>query len=168
MNQKGVVERTLTKKEAYYVFQSLLDLATNGAHLRHTWPIRWGSEGEEKMIKVILQLCRSGIVCRRQKLWGKKAQQPGFPAAGLRWNVPLNKGAHQVSVIARNGKITVTDSISFQYQTENGQSLQNYCWKNKRGKCALPPMQVNCWMKRACFAWMPPTLSGLVWRVMAN
>jgi beta-galactosidase len=48
----------------------------------------------------------------------KKRNSQDFPAAGLRWNIPLNKGLQQVKVIARNGKTVITDSIQFQYQTE--------------------------------------------------
>ena len=52
MNQKGVVERDLTKKEAYYVFQSYWTKQTHGAYLWAHLASRWGDEGEEKMVKV--------------------------------------------------------------------------------------------------------------------
>jgi beta-galactosidase len=38
----------MTKKEAYFVFQSYWT-DTPMVHLYgHSWPIRWGTEGEEK------------------------------------------------------------------------------------------------------------------------
>ena len=84
----------------------------------HTWPVRWGSEGEEKMIKVYSNCAEAELFVDGKSYGVKKRNSQDFPAAGLRWNVPLGKGEHQVSVMARNGKTTVTDSIRFQYQTE--------------------------------------------------
>jgi len=78
MNQKGVVERDLTKKEAYYVFQSYWTLQPMAHIYGHTWPIRWGSEGEEKNDKSILQLCRAELFVDGKSYGVKKAQQPGF------------------------------------------------------------------------------------------
>jgi beta-galactosidase len=52
INQKGLIKRDMTKKEAYFVFQSYWT-DTPMVHLYgHSWPIRWGTEGEEKMVKV--------------------------------------------------------------------------------------------------------------------
>jgi beta-galactosidase len=118
MNQKGVVERDLTKKEAYYVFQSYWTTQPMAHIYGHTWPVRWGDEGEEKMIKVYSNCAEAELFVDGKSYGTKKRNSQDFPAAGLRWNVPLSKGGHQVKVMARNGKTTVTDSISFQYQTE--------------------------------------------------
>ena len=52
MNQKGVVERDFTTKEAYYVFQSYWTTKPMVHIYGHSWPVRWGNEGEEKMVKV--------------------------------------------------------------------------------------------------------------------
>ena len=46
INQKGVVEGDLTKKESYYVFQSYWAEKPMVHVYGHTWPIRWGKEGE--------------------------------------------------------------------------------------------------------------------------
>ena len=51
VNQKGLLERDGSKKEAYYVFQSYW-AAQPMVHLYgHSWPVRWGAEGELKMVK---------------------------------------------------------------------------------------------------------------------
>ena len=118
MNQKGVVERDLTKKEAYYVFQSYWTTQPMAHIYGHSWPVRWGNEDEEKMIKVYSNCAEAELFVNGKSYGIKKRNSQDFPAAGLRWNVPLKEGAQEVKVIARNGKTEVRDSIKFQYQTE--------------------------------------------------
>jgi len=48
----------------------------------------------------------------------KKRNSQDFPAAGLRWNVVLNKGNNNVKVIAKKKRLVVEDAINFQYQIE--------------------------------------------------
>jgi len=118
MNQKGVVERDLTKKEAYYVFQSYWTSKPMAHIYGHSWPVRWGDEGEAKMIKVYSN-CEEAELFVNGKSYGvRKRNSQDFPAAGLRWNVVLNKGNNTAHVVARRAKTTVTDSLSFQYQVE--------------------------------------------------
>lgn len=52
VNQKGVVERDLTPKETYYVFQSYWAKKPMIHIYGHTWPIRWGKPEEMKEILV--------------------------------------------------------------------------------------------------------------------
>jgi beta-galactosidase len=118
MNQKGVVERDLTKKEAYYVFQSYWTDKPMAHIYGHSWPVRWGSEEEEKMIKVYSNCDEAELFVNGQSAGVKKRNSQDFPAAGLRWNVKLNKGRNDIRVVAKKGKTQVEDAISFQYQTE--------------------------------------------------
>jgi beta-galactosidase len=118
MNQKGVVERDLTQKEAYYVFQSYWATQPMAHIYGHTWPVRWGNEGEEKMIKVYSNCTEAELFVNGKSIGVKKRNSQDFPAAGLRWNAVLNKGLNHVKVVARHGKTIVHDSISFEYQTE--------------------------------------------------
>ena len=48
----GLVERALTPKEGYYVFQSYWAERPMVHIYGHNWPVRWGDAGEPKMIKV--------------------------------------------------------------------------------------------------------------------
>ena len=118
MNQKGVVERDLTKKEAYYVFQSYWTEKPMVHIYGHTWPVRWGDEGEEKMVKVYSNCTEAEIFLNGKSFGSKKRNSQDYPAAGLRWNLPFVKGENTVKVIAKKGKETVTDEIKFNYQTE--------------------------------------------------
>lgn len=118
MNQKGVVERDLTPKESYYVFQSYWTDKPMAHIYGHTWPVRWGNEGEEKMIKVYSN-CENAELFVNGKSYGvKKRSSQDFPAAGLHWMVTLQTGNNDIKVVARKGKVTVTDQISQIYQTE--------------------------------------------------
>ena len=118
MNQKGVVERDLTKKEAYYVFQSWWTTEPMARIYGHSWPVRWGSAGEEKMVKVYSNCDDAELFVNGKSYGWKKRNGQDFPAAGLRWNVVYQPGENNLKVVARKGKITVTDEIKQAYQTE--------------------------------------------------
>jgi beta-galactosidase len=118
MNQKGVVERDLTKKEGYYVFQSYWTEKPMVHIYGHSWPVRWGDEGEEKMIKVYSNCDEAELFVNGKSVGVKKRNSQDFPAAGLRWNVTLNKGENVTRVVAKKGKVKVEDTIRFQYQTD--------------------------------------------------
>jgi beta-galactosidase len=47
----------------------------------------------------------------------KKRDSQDFPAAGLRWLVPLAEGENILRAVARQGKTTVQDEIRQRYQT---------------------------------------------------
>jgi beta-galactosidase len=118
MNQKGVVERDFTKKEAFYVFQSWWTDQPMVHIYGHTWPMRWGDAAEPKMVKVYSN-CEEAELFVNGKSYGvKKRNSQDFPAAGLRWNVPYAAGENTLTVVARKGKVTVTDEIRQSYQTE--------------------------------------------------
>lgn len=118
MNQKGVVERDLTKKESYYVFQSYWTTKPMAHIYGHTWPVRWGKDGEEKMIKVYSNCDEAELFVNGKSYGSKKRNSQDFPAAGLRWNIPLHKGNYKVVVVATKENTAVRDTIQFKYQTE--------------------------------------------------
>jgi len=118
MNQKGVVERDFTRKESYFVFQSYWTTKPMAHIYGHSWPVRWGDENEAKMIKVYSNCPEAELFVNGKSAGVKKRNSQDFPAAGLRWNVVLNKGENKVRVMAKNGKESVSDEISFVYQTE--------------------------------------------------
>ena len=118
VNQKGVVERDQTPKEAYYVFQSYWAEKPMAHIYGHTWPTRWGNAGEEKMVKVFSNCDDAELIFNGKSMGVKKRNSQDFPAAGLRWNVVYTTGENTLKVIAHKGKTTVTDEIKQRYQTE--------------------------------------------------
>ncbi|WP_239691528.1 glycoside hydrolase family 2 TIM barrel-domain containing protein [Hymenobacter lapidarius] len=118
MNQKGVVERDFTKKEAYFVFQSHWATAPMAHIYGHGWPVRWGDEGEQKLVKVYSNCAQAELFVNGKSYGVKQRNSQDFPAAGLHWNVQFVSGQNQVRVVAHQGRQTVQDEISFRYQTQ--------------------------------------------------
>lgn len=117
VNQKGVVERDLTPKESYYVFQSYWTKKPMLHIYGHSWPVRWGSEGEKKEVLVYSNCHRVELFVNGESQGVRTRQSQDFPAAGLHWNVVLREGQNEIKAVARDRGVSLTDSISQQYQT---------------------------------------------------
>lgn len=117
VNQKGVVERDLTKKEAYYVFQSYWTGKPMVHVYGHSWPVRWGSAGELKLVKVYSNAEEVELFVNGKSFGMKKRNSEDFPAAGLRWMVPLAEGNNHLRAVARKGAVKIEDEITQRYQT---------------------------------------------------
>jgi beta-galactosidase len=118
INQKGLIERDMTKKESYFVFQSYWT-ETPMVHLYgHTWPIRWGAENELKMVKAYSNCDTAELFVNGKSAGIKHRNSQDFPAAGLRWMTPFLAGKNTLRVEAIKGSKKITDEISFLYQTE--------------------------------------------------
>ncbi len=118
VNQKGLVERDLTPKEGYYVFQSYWTEKPMVHIYGHSWPVRWGEAGEQKLVKVYSNCDTAELFLNRESQGSRKRESQNFPAAGLRWLVKFKSGENRLRVMAsRNGRV-ITDEIIFQYQTE--------------------------------------------------
>jgi len=118
MNQKGVIERDFTKKEAFYVFQSYWTVKPMVHIYGHSMPVRWGDEGETKMIKVYSNCEQAELFVNGKSMGVKKRNTQDFPAAGLRWEVPMYKGEYTVRVVASKGNERLEDQLTFTYQSE--------------------------------------------------
>lgn len=118
MNQKGVVERDFSKKESYYVFQSYWTTAPMVHIYGHSWPVRWGDVGEEKMVKVYSNCTEAELFVNGKSMGKKKRNSQNYPAAGLRWMVKYKEGENKIKVVAKTkeGK-EITDEITQEYQT---------------------------------------------------
>jgi beta-galactosidase len=117
VNQKGVVERDLTPKEGYYVFQSYWSQKPMVHIYGHTWPVRWGEPGEAKLVKVYSNCREVELFVNGQSAGVRKRQSADFPAAGLRWMVKLDEGSNQLRAVGRSGGTEVGDEITVAYQT---------------------------------------------------
>jgi beta-galactosidase len=118
VNQKGVVERDLTPKEGFYVFQSYWAEKPMARIYGHSWPIRWGAAGEGKMVKVYSSCGSAELFLNGKSCGVKQRNSQDFPAAGLRWIVPFQAGENHLRVIAKKGAVEVVDEVRFHYQTE--------------------------------------------------
>lgn len=118
VNQKGVVERNGTPKESYYVFQSYWATEPMIHIYGHSWPVRWGREGEPRTVLVYSN-------CDRVELWvngrsyGIRQRHPDdYPAAGFHWDVPLRPGTNTLRVVGHARGRVLTDEITQEYQTQ--------------------------------------------------
>ncbi len=118
VNQKGVVERDLTKKESYFVFQSYWAEKPMVHIYGHSWPVRWGKSGEKRSVHVYSNCDRAELFLNNVSLGTKQRNSQDFPAAGLRWKVEFTSGPNTLRAIAVKGGVTVTDEIDLIYQTE--------------------------------------------------
>jgi beta-galactosidase len=118
MNQKGVVERDLTKKESYYVFQSYWTPKPMVRIYGHSWPVRWGKPDEPRSVHVYSNCERAELFLNGKSLGTKRRDSQDFPAAGLRWDVAFASGANRLHAVATAGDAAVTDEIEFTYQVE--------------------------------------------------
>lgn len=117
VNQKGAVERDLTPKESFYVYQSYWTTAPMVHVYGHSWPVRWGQPGEKRLVRVYSN-------CDEVELWlngvsqGARRRNPqDFPAAGLHWDVAFADGMNTLRAVGKKSGHTVTDEIAQRYET---------------------------------------------------
>ncbi|MDB6127556.1 MAG: hypothetical protein JWM35_1452, partial [Verrucomicrobia bacterium] len=117
VNQKGAVERDLTPKESFYVYQSYWTDEPMVHVYGHSWPVRWGKADEKRTVKVYSN-------CEEVELWLNGVSQgvrhrssQDFPAAGLRWEIPFNAGMNTLRAAGRAHNRVVTDETLFRYET---------------------------------------------------
>ncbi|HTL69139.1 MAG TPA: alginate lyase family protein [Lacunisphaera sp.] len=116
VNQKGAVERDLTPKESYYVYQSYWTTAPMVHLYGHSWPVRWGPTGQKRTVKVYSN-------CPEVELWVngisqgvRRRNSEDFPAAGLRWEAVFTDGMNQLRAVGKSGGQEVSDEITFRYE----------------------------------------------------
>lgn len=124
VNQKGLVQRDLTPKESYYVFQSYWSEKPMARIYGHGWPIRWGKEGETKLVKVYSNCDEAELFLNGTSMGKRKRDSQDFPAAGLRWNVKFKSGHNHIRVIAKKGKTVIEDEVTQWYEVRQWEAPQ--------------------------------------------
>jgi beta-galactosidase len=117
VNQKGLVERDSTPKEGYYIFQSYWAEQPMIHIFGHSWPVRWGKQDEEKMVKVFSNCGEVELFVNGTSAGVKQRNIANYPAAGLHWLVKLKEGPNTLRAVGRRDGIEVRDEISVGYQT---------------------------------------------------
>jgi beta-galactosidase len=117
VNQKGVVERDLTKKESYFVFQSYWAEKPMVHIYGHNWPVRWGKPGEKRSVHVYSNCDTAELFLNGKSLGTMRRDSQNFPAAGLRWEVAFAIGPNHLRALATKDEATVQDDIELTYQT---------------------------------------------------
>ncbi len=118
VNQKGVVQRDLSLKESYFVFQSYWSKKPMVHLYGHTWPIRWGKPNEPRTVKVYSNCEHAELFLNGASQGTRKRDSQDFPAAGLRWDVIFRSGKNHLQVVAHTGDVTLQDEIDLDYQTD--------------------------------------------------
>jgi beta-galactosidase len=119
VNQKGVVQRDLSLKESYFVFQSYWSKKPMVHLYGHTWRTRWGKPDEPRIVKAYSNCERAELFLNGVSQGMKKRDSQDFPAAGLRWNVTFRSGKNHLRVLAHAGGTTLQDELDLMYQTES-------------------------------------------------
>ena len=117
INQKGLLERDMTLKEGYFVFQSYWSEEPMAHIYGHSWPVRWGDEGQKRMVKVYSNCPTAELFLNGRSAGVRHRDSQNFPAAGLRWMVNFVQGKNHVRVVASRNGATVSDEIELEYQT---------------------------------------------------
>jgi beta-galactosidase len=117
VNQKGLVERDLTPKEGFYVFQSYWSHRPMVHIYGHTWPVRCGEPDERKLVKVYSNCDTVELFLNGASCGVRKRNSQDFPAAGLRWIVSFRAGENRMRAVGHSKGLPVEDEVRFQYQT---------------------------------------------------
>jgi len=122
INAKGLVERDLKPKEAYYVFQSYwstkLMIHIHGHHA----PIRWGKADELKAVRVYSNCPSVELFLNGESQGVRQRDLKAFPATGLQWKMVFKPGVNRLEAVAMVDGQRVVDQLDFEYQTQQWDS----------------------------------------------
>ncbi len=136
VNCKGVVERDLTPKEGYYVFQSYW--ATEPmAHIHgHHFPVRWGRIDQPREVRVYSNCPSVELLVNGSSQGVRRRNVHDFPACGLRWDIVFEQGINRLEAVAYDQKShgIATDTLEIDYRSETWGSPESlYLTVSNRG-----------------------------------
>ena len=118
VNQKGVIARDFKKKESFYVFQSYWTEKPMLHIYGHNWPVRWGKQGQERMVKVYSNSAEVELFLNGKSQGKRKRNSQNFPAAGLRWMVKFQEGKNELVAVGNKDGQSLRDTLVQEYQTQ--------------------------------------------------
>jgi len=99
MNQKGLVDRNGTPKDAFYVFKSYWSDVPFTYIESHTWTERQGLKNKPRTISVYSN-CDKVAFYHNDTLLGEKERDiTKFPASGFTWNVNFTQGENKLVAV---------------------------------------------------------------------
>ena len=120
VNQKGLLTRDGTPKDAYYVYKSYWTTWPKFAYIvSRTWTERSGPKGRSRSVRVYSNCASVELTANGKALGAKRRVRDDFPAQGLRWDVSFAEGAN--SLVARctgTGERSTSDSLNVRYTYE--------------------------------------------------
>jgi beta-galactosidase len=117
VNQKGLLERDMTLKEGYFVFQSYWADKPMLRIFGHNWPVRWGKESDDRMVRVYSNCAEVELFLNGVSAGKRKRDINDFPCAGLRWHLNFKPGANELRAVAHHPGGELTDTVRFHYET---------------------------------------------------
>lgn len=120
VNQKGLLTRDGTPKDAYYVYKSYWTTSPKFAYIvSRTWTERSGPKDTPRSVRVYSNCASVQLTANGKALGAKMRVRDDFPAQGLRWDVSFVEGAN--ALVARctgNRERGVGDSLNVRYTFE--------------------------------------------------
>ena len=119
VNQKGLLTRDGTPKDAYYLYQSYWTTTPHFAYIvSHTWTERSGPAGRPRQVRVYSNCAEVEMLANGGSLGVRRRVRDDFPAQGLRWDVPFNEGDNALVARCTGRGENATDSLRVRYTTQ--------------------------------------------------
>lgn len=126
LNQKGLVDRSGSPKDAYYVFKSYWAKKPFVYIESHTWTERRGPKGKARNISVFSNCHQVELFQNGQSLGKKDRVLGSFPASGLNWNVLFEKGKNQLIANSfKNEQVISSDTMTVNYDFEKAEKAHH-------------------------------------------
>jgi beta-galactosidase len=81
----------------------------------HSWAIRWGKPGEERMVKVYSNCSEVELFLNGKSMGVKKRNIQDFPATGFHWDVQYTAGENELRAVGKSSGETIVDTIHQKY-----------------------------------------------------
>lgn len=142
VNQKGLLTRDMTPKESYYLFQSYWAKKPMVHIYGHTWPMRWGKAGQERLVRVYSNQREVELYLNGRSVGVKQRNAQDFPAAGLRWNLAFRDGENELRAISKCSSGVIEDRVTFQYETRAWKEPAKLSLSVKKRETAISTVEV--------------------------
>jgi len=146
VNQKGVVQRNLEPKEAFYVFQSHWSVVPMVRIYGHTWKYRWGREDDDRLVRIYSNCPEVELFLNGASLGTKRRDPARFPCSGLNWVIPFCEGENSLVAMAHTQEgFVLTDEVKFTYLLEIGDEPVRIALEAQSGDDGAVVLNASLW-----------------------